>query len=456
LEVFEKSDPVKLNKQIFRNELGLLGKNAFCIPEWSKVAENELIHPVELPREVLIAADSKGDEKMENLQLLNDILENIIQLGNQASAEFGDVSKTNIDIILTSPTCTNLILMWNIFRENYLARFFPQVCRMLSVPIKNGDGYEMCPANPLELLVEFLETILTPNEETKSLIQEGGAVLKAILLHVEENREIVLEIIRQCLMTKMDRKGLHLINCFFSAFGASFSNEKQSELASAFNPFLDQISRRFVNCLYQSILECEAKFTNKNESISRALLTFRTIASEKQFKISEQTWYLLMEAVLDIQEKVLIRSNYVVEKEKTKYSERLVKELADTCLGIWLRNPFVAPQFWINYAHQFEICREIPHYVTCWVILIEELSFHLIEKTGGFAPRIHKDGAKAKFKKLATAASEDGLAGKDKSNPTDKIIGKSTKEETISKPLSWPKKDQNQDFTSSKELVWNG
>ncbi|KAJ3292470.1 Ral GTPase-activating protein subunit alpha-2, partial [Borealophlyctis nickersoniae] len=86
----------------------------------------------------------------------------------------------SLEKILDTPSGQSLVFMWEVFKKSYLRILFPGVARKLGIEVENWEG------------------------SGSSLVATGkitnSAVLRAVLLGTEENREIVHEIIRQSLL----------------------------------------------------------------------------------------------------------------------------------------------------------------------------------------------------------------------------------------------------------------
>ena len=112
--------------------------------------------------------------------------------------------------------------LWSAVLQNYLTLLFPSLFDLLGHDVDEEQGFSFCPEQILVCIITFIGTVLTsriPVDRVPSQKDFALCVLRSLILSNEENRELVHEVIRQCMLTSHEKLGSCIIDFWINDDG---------------------------------------------------------------------------------------------------------------------------------------------------------------------------------------------------------------------------------------------
>ncbi|KAI8910969.1 hypothetical protein EDD86DRAFT_129751 [Gorgonomyces haynaldii] len=326
-----------------------------------------------------IIARVVGDERAEESELLNMITNNLMTLaGDQARQEKPQDSSRDND----RPPVEH---MWSLFREQYLKRWFPHIGTIKSGIEIGTVELSPCPQGILEILMGFIAKVVSKPKSETDWIQ----TLQRLLLEDEFNREYVHEIIRQSMMSRDIKEPVGAVTTWLLAN----PTEKPLFLSDPSN--FRQLLSRYLKYVHLGTLSKEDKIETQYQALQLAVFTYREVAFERNFKLQERDWVLIMDILLEIHQRYLVSDDKMSLGAKVKDFARLI---IDTMLGVWIRSKTQSADQWQLLAAAFRTCHHSMQHAKSW--------------TQFFVPMTHTMAREVYQTVLVTATEKDVVRGK--------------------------------------------
>eukprot|EP00842_Homolaphlyctis_polyrhiza_P004847 jgi/Hompol1/5363/HPOL_000408-RA len=319
---------------------------------------------------------------------------------------------------MASDLGSELSNMWTNFRHVYLRVLFPAASRRLGLEVADGEGFESCPPQILQVLTRFLiRTVIVPIQTNTSDVPVHEYAAAAIIHVLFQNRascEIVHEIIRQSLLVPFAyhqtiRLALFLLSSwmfsphddrhrFFLARhhgqiaeqASSDELDEQMDIAAAikYNPddvVMDKYIHRYINYLRLVFLTRNTS-SNDTQEVSNQLPVYRdaldilrALVLEKFHKLETHTWEHLMMTLIEI-ERILLHQEPLPLAVATNTSSPFVAAIAETVLITWIRSRMLKDSLWIQLRSEMAFNMRLPKYAKVWADLVIKLTLIMASK----------------------------------------------------------------------------
>ncbi|OAJ40951.1 hypothetical protein BDEG_24625 [Batrachochytrium dendrobatidis JEL423] len=344
--------------------------------------------------------------KTDQCELIDEILQNILNLSVVlacSTPQSGYSSKTLTNAI-SSELGSKITTMWTIFRKTYLRILFPSVSRYVGIEIGNNQGFECCPPQILQVLVRFIVRTLCANftvSPTTPPHEFAAIIITRVILASDGSRETVQEIIKQALHLPISHYKTSELALFVIATWLSLSPEYNLMGSTSFSVFdldqkvdedADEVAhnkeklsneslRRYIQNIQRVFFQKSQVPGEQQNQISLyqdAFDIYRSIATESFATLETKTWQLLMQTLLEIQEKLL--SNLNIMNTETS----LVHTLAEVLLIVWIRSRSTDETLWKQLRNSIVKCTVWSEYVKEWANITIKFTHVMADKVYDF------------------------------------------------------------------------
>lgn len=338
---------------------------------------------------------------------------------------------------------------WMNLRRCYLQNLFPAVSESLNMVPKVLDGHQPCPLPILVSLLSFIAIrVLDPNysgliqnssEEPLSneILSKAASVMRRIVFSTQEDREIIQEIVRQGLLAPFSseaaRYSLFLIRTWlFNPFAdrplAKPDNGDGGKLGVSEvimednNCFRAQNSDRmeydkeariyahryisYIRLLFFPRKDSADSTTSQVLLLKEGFQLFRLMAMEIHVKMSEQTWKVLTQNLLEICEELLCKPLVTPGAPQHPCAEDISYIAVESTLITWIRFGTKSQSDWVKIRQLLENCTNYRPVVQQWgkliIKLTKVLSLHACGIDIDQAPKDEIDGKSTQRLRAAT------------------------------------------------------